>query len=99
MLQSTDTIAIVKDSIVESIPERKTVYSAQTPQGFRYDLIKKAHLYQKDVKNITITDDVSLVVNMGYKVSIIKGSYENIKITTDLDLKFAEFIISGGYKC
>lgn len=95
-IQATDTITIVKDSIVKSIPERKTVYSAQTPQGFRYDLIKKAHIYQKDVKNISITDDVSLVVNLGYKVSTINGSKENIKITTDLDLKFAEFIISGG---
>ena len=95
-IQATDTVTFVEDSIVVSIPERKSVYSAQTPQCFRYGLIKKAHLYQKEAKNISVTDDVSLVVNLGYKVSIIEGSKKNIKITTDLDLRFAEFIISGG---
>jgi len=98
-IPSTDTIALVDNSIVESIPERKFLYSAQTPQGFRYDIIKKAHIFQKKMNNSNITDDVSLVVNMGYKVTVIKGSYRNIKITTDLDFKFAEFIISGEDKC
>jgi len=94
-VKSTDTIAIVKDSTIASIPERKTVYYAQTPQAFKYDLIKKAHHYQKEVKGITITDDVSLVVNMGLNVTIIEGSYNNIKITTEQDFKFAQFLISG----
>jgi len=93
---STDTIALAGDSVVEQIPERRTVYSAQTPQGFRYDLIKKAHLHQREMKNTAITDDVSLVFNMGVKVSIIKGNYQNIKITTETDFRFAEFLISGG---
>lgn len=98
-VKSTDTIAIVNNSIVESIPERKSVYSAQTPQGFRYDLIKKAHLFQKEVSNITVTDDVSLVVKMGHEVAVIEGSYDNIKITTESDFSFAQFKISGGDKC
>jgi len=95
-IQATDTITFINNSNVESIPERKSVYAAQTPQCFRYDIIKKAHLYQKDVRNMSITDDVSLVINLGYKVSAVKGYAENIKITTDLDFKFAEFIVSGG---
>jgi 2-C-methyl-D-erythritol 4-phosphate cytidylyltransferase len=98
-VQSADTIALAGDSIVEQIPERRNVYSAQTPQGFRYDLIRKAHLYQREVKNTSITDDVSLVFNMGVKVSIIRGNYQNIKITTETDFRFAEFLISGGNKC
>ncbi len=95
---STDTIALVNNSIVETIPDRKTVYSAQTPQGFRYHLIKKAHEFQKQIKKTTITDDVSLVYNMGFNVSVITGSSNNIKITTELDFKFAEYLISGGNK-
>lgn len=98
-VQSSDTIAFVQDSIVQSIPDRKSVYSAQTPQAFRYSLIKQAHLFNKEKKNMIVTDDISLVVNMGHKVSIVQGSYQNIKITTDLDFKFAEFIISGGNLC
>ncbi|HNX24406.1 MAG TPA: 2-C-methyl-D-erythritol 4-phosphate cytidylyltransferase [Spirochaetota bacterium] len=98
-VKSTDTIAIVKDLIVESIPERRSVYSAQTPQGFRYDLIKKAHQYRKDVNSTSVTDDVSLIVNMGFDVSVVEGSYSNIKITTELDFSFAQFLVSGGNKC
>ena len=40
------------------------------------------------------TDDASLVEKMGEKVKIIEGSYENIKITTPDDLKFAELILT-----
>ncbi len=96
-IQATDTITMIKDSVVENIPDRRSVFSAQTPQGFRYDIIKKAHIYQKEVQSISVTDDVSLVINTGQKVSAIRGSEKNIKITNELDLIFAEFIISGGY--
>jgi len=96
-INTTDTIAIVRDSKIETIPERSSVYSAQTPQVFRYDLIKKAHeLYNQNPK-INITDDVSLLVQMGISVIVVKGSHKNIKITTDLDLKFAEYLISGDH--
>ena len=98
-IQSTDTVALLRDSIVESIPERKTVHYAQTPQGFRYDLIKKAHEILKKNVEMAVTDDISLVFNMGYTVSSIKGSLQNIKITTELDFRFAEFLIVDGYKC
>ena len=98
-VQSTDTVALVENSIVKTIPERKSVFSAQTPQGFRYGIIKRAHQLKKDQKTVTITDDVSLVFNMGIDVSVVRGSYENIKITTETDFRFAEFIISGGNKC
>ena len=98
-IQSTDTVALLRDKIVESIPERKTVHYAQTPQGFRYDLIKKAHELQRKNRNMTVTDDISLVFNMGYDVSSISGSLQNLKITTELDFRFAEFLIADGYKC
>ena len=91
-VKSADTIAIVNDSKIESIPDRKSVYSAQTPQGFKYNIIMEAHKN----KNITqaITDDISLVFNMGLDVSIIDGDYNNLKITTEQDLRFAEFLTS-----
>ncbi len=98
-VKSTDTIAIVNNSIVESIPERLGVYAAQTPQGFRYNIIRKAHQYQKEKNNGIVTDDVSLAVNMGIDVSVVEGSYDNIKITTESDFRFAQFLITGGNKC
>jgi len=98
-LLSTDTVAIISDSKVKEIPERKSVYSAQTPQAFRYDIIKNAHDYQNKYKYTAVTDDVSLVFNMGIEVSSVIGSFTNIKITTELDFKFAEYLISAGNLC
>lgn len=98
-IPSPDTVAIIKNSAVESIPERRNVFSAQTPQGFRYWIIKKAHQYQEGIKNPYITDDVSLVKNMGMEISMISGSPLNMKITTDMDLKFAEYMARAGYIC
>ncbi len=98
-IPSTDTVALINNSIIKTIPERKSVYSAQTPQGFRFELIKQAHDLQKLNKSMSVTDDISLILNMGHAVSSIAGSVKNIKITTELDLKFAEFLIADGYKC
>jgi 2-C-methyl-D-erythritol 4-phosphate cytidylyltransferase len=98
-IPSADTVALIKNSIVETIPERRSVYSAQTPQGFRFKLIKNAHDLQRQNKSITVTDDVSLVLNMGHEVYAIDGSVKNIKITTELDFRFAEFLISDGSIC
>lgn len=98
-IPSADTVAMIQNSIVETIPERTTVYSAQTPQGFRYKLIKQAHDLHKQNKSMKVTDDISLVFNMGYAVSSIAGSVKNIKITTELDFRFAEFLIEDGLKC
>lgn len=95
-IYSTDTVAIIKDSEIHSIPERKSVYSAQTPQGFRYSLLRKAHDFQR-LNKIPVTDDVSLLFNIGVKVSVINGSEFNIKITNPIDFKFAEYLISGGF--
>ncbi|MCL1865758.1 MAG: 2-C-methyl-D-erythritol 4-phosphate cytidylyltransferase [Spirochaetes bacterium] len=89
-VNTSDTIAIVNDFNIESIPDRKTVYSAQTPQGFKYSVIMKAHKNKN--KSQVITDDISLGFNMGLNVSIIDGDYNNFKITTEQDLRFAEFL-------
>ena len=86
-MQASDTIAIVNDSKIESIPDRKSVYYAQTPQGFKYKVIMQAH--QNKNKGRAITDDISLVFSMGLDVSVISGSYNNFKITTEEDLRIA----------
>ena len=90
-IKAVDTIAIVNNSKIESIPDRESVYIAQTPQGFKYGVIMKAHK-DKD-KTRPITDDISLVFNIGLDLSVVDGSYNNFKITTEHDLRFAEFLI------
>ena len=91
----------VKDTIkvsdgggyVEKTLNRSKLWSIQTPQAFKYDLIVKAH--EKALKEgYTGTDDTVLSEEMlGVRTRLVMGSYENIKITTQEDLIFAEAII------
>lgn len=81
-----DTIKIVsKEQIVENTPPRHTLWSVQTPQTFRYSLLKEAY-EQAISQGFLGTDDASLVERMGGPVKVVDGSYENIKITTPEDL-------------
>jgi 2-C-methyl-D-erythritol 4-phosphate cytidylyltransferase len=80
------------EGVVQTIP-RETVYHAQTPQTFFKKTLIEA--YRKAAgENFTATDDSMLVERAGYKVKFLKGSHENIKITTPTDLFLAELIIS-----
>ncbi|WP_026693298.1 2-C-methyl-D-erythritol 4-phosphate cytidylyltransferase [Peribacillus kribbensis] len=87
-----DTIKKVKDrSVVETV-ERSSLWAVQTPQAFRISLLKEAHARAK-ASHFLGTDEASLVEEMGGSVSVIKGDYDNIKITTPEDLFFAEAIL------
>ena len=87
-----DTLKQVNKSgnIVDTIA-RDTIWLAQTPQAFRYELIKKAH-EQARIDGYQGTDDASLVERMGAAVKIHPGSLSNIKITTKEDFKIAQAI-------
>ena len=88
-----DTIKIVIDGKITDTPNRANLWSAQTPQTFDYRLITKA--YDEAYKaNYYGTDDSMLVENIGQEVTMIMGSYENIKITSPEDLNIGEQILS-----
>ncbi len=89
-----DTIKkITGDSFVISTPSREEFRAIQTPQAFLYSLIIKAHL---DIpEDFMVTDDASLVEELGVPVKVINGSEENIKVTTPLDLVVAETILKN----
>jgi 2-C-methyl-D-erythritol 4-phosphate cytidylyltransferase len=72
---------------------RDDVYLVQTPQCFKYDILKKA--YATPYKD-SFTDDASVVEAIGGKIHIVEGNRNNIKITTPLDFKIAEFFINEG---
>jgi 2-C-methyl-D-erythritol 4-phosphate cytidylyltransferase len=74
---------------------RDTLFHIQTPQGFRYDVIKKA--YERAFREgIRGTDDAYLVERMGIQVKVIEGSPFNIKITTPEDIALAHCILEAG---
>ncbi|HPF05650.1 MAG TPA: 2-C-methyl-D-erythritol 4-phosphate cytidylyltransferase [Spirochaetota bacterium] len=96
-IPAVDTVTIAENSKVITIPERRQVFYAQTPQGFRYNLIKSAHeKYKKGHLRIKATDDVSLVMAIGHDVKLVNGTALNFKITTDFDYRIAEFIAGNG---
>lgn len=86
-----ETVKLVKGQIIEKTPLRDTVWIAQTPQVFKFDSILEAHRRAEAAQN-EATDDSQLYEQYCGEVSIVRGSYHNIKITTRGDLALAEEI-------
>jgi len=85
-----DTIKRVGDDLfIKDTVDRDTLWQAQTPQAFRYEIITRA---LKKAKG-KATDDAKLVEDLGIRVKMVMGSYENIKITIPEDLVIAEAIL------
>ena len=85
----TDTIKVAEgDRIVRQTPPRQNLWAVQTPQVFRINIITEA--YQKATGEVT--DDASLVEQLGYRVKLYPGSYQNIKVTTPDDLALAQVL-------
>lgn len=93
-----DTIKLVSNGLIDKTPDRSCLWQAQTPQSFRYGLIRDAHA-EALRQNYRGTDDASLIEWRGGPVAMIEGSYRNIKITTPEDLVLARaFLDSPGDK-
>lgn len=85
-----DTIKRVnKAGLILETPERQSLWSVQTPQVFRYDLILRAY----SEAGGEVTDDAALLERLGHPVKVYPGSYENIKVTTPEDLLLAEMLL------
>ncbi len=69
--------------------DRNRLWAVQTPQGFTFDLLMKAHKAARRGKYLG-TDESSLVERLGIPVRIVEGDASNIKITTRQDLRLAE---------
>ena len=72
--------------------KRDELWAVQTPQAFKFDMLKRAHELAKK-QGFIGTDDSILVERLGCKVAITNGSYDNIKITTPEDLTLGEAIL------
>ncbi|NQS88892.1 2-C-methyl-D-erythritol 4-phosphate cytidylyltransferase [Patescibacteria group bacterium] len=92
-IEVTDTIIKAQKGFIKNIPDRKSLKGVQTPQGFKYEIILKAHkmAMKKGIKKAT--DDCSLALSMGKRVKLVKGAKSNIKITDKTDLYLAEKLL------
>ena len=88
-----DTIKVVDENkLIQSTPERRHLWAAQTPQGFDVQLLKHCHNEGRR-QGWEVTDDAALFEKCGLPVQIVVGEETNLKITTPVDLAIAEFIL------
>ena len=92
-----DTIKKVDEELnVEHTPDRSMLWTIQTPQTFRRNILVDAH--EKAVLDGSGgTDHSVLAERLGYKVRMVMGGYTNIKINTAEDLVFAEAILKKSF--
>jgi 2-C-methyl-D-erythritol 4-phosphate cytidylyltransferase len=95
-LPAVDTVKQVErtseGAIIKATIPRAGVVLAQTPQGFRYDVIKRA-FDEAAADGFLGTDEASLAERSGHAVAVVMGSPKNIKITTPGDMELAEFYL------
>jgi len=95
-LPAVDTVKQVErtagGALIKATIPRAGVVLAQTPQGFRYSVIKKA-FDEASADGFLGTDEASLVERSGHEVAVVMGSPRNIKITAPADMDLAEFYL------
>ncbi|MGE7186650.1 2-C-methyl-D-erythritol 4-phosphate cytidylyltransferase [Peribacillus sp. NPDC006672] len=91
-----DTIKKAANKKVLETVERSSLWAVQTPQAFRVSILKRAY-EAAEAEAFLGTDDASLLERINEQVVIIEGNYDNIKITTQEDLYFAEAILHKNY--
>jgi 2-C-methyl-D-erythritol 4-phosphate cytidylyltransferase len=96
-LPAIDTVKQVErtaeGAIIKATIPRAAVVLAQTPQGFRYRVIKRA-FDEASADGFMGTDEASLVERSGHDVAVVMGSPKNIKITNPGDMELAEFYLN-----
>jgi len=97
-LPAVDTVKQVErtadGALVKATIPRASIVMAQTPQGSRYSVIKKA-FDEASADGFLGTDEASLVERSGHEVAVVMGSPRNIKITTPADMELAEFYLKS----
>ena len=94
VLPVEDTIKEVRDGRVAGTIDRTLLVRAQTPQGFRYDVLKKA-LEAARRDRFYGTDEAALAERLGIPVTALPGDPRNIKITTPVDIPIAEALLDA----
>lgn len=88
-----DTIkAVDANGVVLGTPERSGLRAVQTPQGFSADLLRRAY---ERAGSFAVTDDASLVENLGTPVHTVAGDPLAFKVTTALDLRLARAVLES----
>lgn len=87
-LPIAETVKRVRGDVVEATLDRSALWTVQTPQAFRAELLREAHEKARR-DGVVGTDDAMLVERLGHPVRVVRGLAENVKITTPDDLRRA----------
>lgn len=87
----TDTIKEIANGKIVRTIDRLKLRRALTPQCFSYEILRRA--FAENEIDEAVTDECFLVEKLGYKISAVEGSGQNIKITTPEDFIFAENLL------
>ncbi|HET8680215.1 MAG TPA: 2-C-methyl-D-erythritol 4-phosphate cytidylyltransferase [bacterium] len=90
----SETVKAVHQGLVLRTIDRGPLWMAQTPQAFRYRVLREAHERAR-AAGVVGTDDAMLVERLGHQVRIVQGPVDNLKISTAADLALAEAILAG----
>ena len=96
-IETTDTIWSVRFGNIISIPDRRTIYRAQTPQGFNFNTINRAYTTAMLDEKMPTTDDCGVIMHYLFeeRIATVKGDDINFKITRKEDLQLFENIINN----
>ena len=83
-MEVTDTVKRVRHDVVQETLDRETIFLAQTPQGFRREVLAAAVALGES--GVEATDEAALAERAGHAVRVVPGESTNIKITTPEDL-------------
>ncbi len=89
-----DTVKDVREGRVAGTVDRSFLARAQTPQGFRFEVLKRA-LEAARRDRIHGTDEAALAERLGIPVTAVPGDPRNIKITTPVDITIAEALLDA----
>ena len=91
---TVDTIAATNAGFLGTVFDRSALVNIQTPQAFRYGLIREAHRRAADEGITGASDDAALVLRLGHRVAVVPGPPTNIKITSPADLELARLLVA-----
>ena len=92
----SDTIKLVDADgrTVSTTLDRSRLWAVQTPQVFRRAVLERALSDVSDAVLSSVTDDAGLVERLGGAVRVIDAGPQNIKVTTETDLRLAELLLA-----
>jgi 2-C-methyl-D-erythritol 4-phosphate cytidylyltransferase len=98
VVPTLDTIVEVQDGFIVNIPDRAHLRNGHAPQAFRYDVLVRAHQHALETGIQGATDDAQLVLASGGQVRAVEGTFEGFKVTTNIDLLFAQQVLEARRK-